>query len=62
MKKGKKAKCNISLPHGRTSCTLAWGLWKKKVKKKMPSTLFHESKLLYKKKKKKNKDKSFHSP
>ena len=58
MKKGKKAKCNIRVPHGRTSCTIAWGLWKKK----LPGTLFHESKLLYKKKKKKNKDKSFHSP
>ena len=31
-------------------------------KKKLPSTLFHESKLLYKKKKKKKKDKSFHGP
>ena len=31
-------------------------------KKKLPSTLFHESKLLYKKKNKKKKDKSFHGP
>ena len=34
---------------------------KKKVKKKLPNTLFLESKVLYKRKRKSNKDKSSHS-
>ena len=36
-------------------------LKKKKVKKKLPNTLFLESKVLYKRKRKSNKDKSSHS-
>ena len=34
---------------------------KKKVKKKLPNTLFLESKVLYKRKRKSNKDKSSHN-